>query len=63
MLLQDACPARPIEEVRTTIAADLGKPVDALFSRLDAKALAAASIGQVGFRLLCYSLPRHLLFL
>ncbi|RYE98559.1 MAG: AarF/ABC1/UbiB kinase family protein, partial [Methanobacteriota archaeon] len=45
--LQDAMPARPLEEVRATIEEDLGKPIHELFARLDDKALAAASIGQV----------------
>lgn len=44
--LQDAAPAEPVETVRQTIAAELGRPVEQLFSAFDPQPLASASIGQ-----------------
>jgi hypothetical protein len=45
--LQDAMPARALAEVRATMEEDLGRPLDTVFSKVEEKALAAASIGQV----------------
>jgi ubiquinone biosynthesis protein len=47
--LQDRLPAEPAEAVIATIEAELGKPLDALFTRFEGKAAAAASIAQVHF--------------
>lgn len=44
--LQDAAPTIPIESVRTTLLAELGKPSEEVFAALDPTPLAAASIGQ-----------------
>lgn len=45
--LQCEVPPRPGPEVRALIAASLGRPVEAVFSRFDDKPLGSASIGQV----------------
>jgi ubiquinone biosynthesis protein len=45
--LQDDCPPLLIAEVRRTIEASLGQPVEALFAELDPVPLASASIAQV----------------
>src|SRR4029079_16949736 len=45
--LQDQAPPVPIDAVREAIAAELGRPVEAVFARFEAQPLAAASIGQV----------------
>ena len=47
--LQDKLPPFPAAQARATIAAELGQPVEALFSRLDDLPVAAASIAQVHF--------------
>lgn len=44
--LQDAAPTIPMEAVRATLLAELGKPVEAVFATFDPTPLAAASIGQ-----------------
>ncbi len=43
----DEVPPFPAEEVRRTVAEDLGAPVEELFARFDDVPLSAASIGQV----------------
>jgi predicted unusual protein kinase regulating ubiquinone biosynthesis (AarF/ABC1/UbiB family) len=43
----DAVPPFPVDEVRRTIAEDLGRPVSALFASFEDEPLASASIGQV----------------
>lgn len=45
--LQSSTPAQPIEVVRRTIDAELGKPPEGLFVAFDPEAMASASIGQV----------------
>jgi hypothetical protein len=45
--LQDAVPPAPWEEVRSTIEAELGGPVDSLFASFEHIPIAAASIAQV----------------
>lgn len=45
--LQDRVPPRPAAEIRATIAAELGRPVSALFAEFDDTAIAAASLAQV----------------
>src|SRR5579871_1189198 len=45
--LQDEVPAAPFNHVVSTIEQELGKPVEELFSVLERKATAAASLGQV----------------
>ena len=45
--LQDAAPPVAADIVRTTIVAELGKPIEAAFARFDLTPLASASIGQV----------------
>ncbi len=45
--LQTDVPADPPKVVRATIEAELGQPVDDIFTDFDEKALASASIGQV----------------
>jgi ubiquinone biosynthesis protein len=45
--LQDRLPPFPGSEARAIIAADLGRPVEALFAAFDDEAVAAASIAQV----------------
>jgi ubiquinone biosynthesis protein len=44
--LQDAAPAVPVEEIRTTITSELGRPIEEVFTSFDDVLLAAASIGQ-----------------
>jgi ubiquinone biosynthesis protein len=44
--LQTECPADPPEDVRRTVEADLGRPVDEAFSRFDFEPLASASVAQ-----------------
>ena len=46
-LLRDRVPAEPFEAVREVVEADLGRPLDAVFSSFDERPLAAASIAQV----------------
>lgn len=45
--LQDEVPPEPFSHVVSVIEAELGKPVDQVFSVLERKATAAASLGQV----------------
>jgi ubiquinone biosynthesis protein len=45
--LQDRAPPVSTEAVRAAVAAGLGRPVEAVFTRFEAQPLAAASIGQV----------------
>ncbi|MBE3567618.1 MAG: AarF/ABC1/UbiB kinase family protein [Thermogemmatispora sp.] len=45
--LQDEVPPAPFSHVVSVIEADLGKPVEQVFSLLERKATAAASLGQV----------------
>src|SRR2546428_2996603 len=45
--LQDEVPPAPFEHVVSVIESELGKPVEQIFSVLDRKAIAAASLGQV----------------
>lgn len=45
--LQDNVPAFSFEEVKKTIEAELGKPIEDVFEALNEKPLATASIGQV----------------
>ena len=45
--LQDEVPPAPFSHVVSVIEAELGKPVDQIFSMLERKATAAASLGQV----------------
>jgi ubiquinone biosynthesis protein len=45
--LQESAPADPPEAVRSTIATELGRPVEELFAEFDDVPLASASIGQV----------------
>ncbi len=45
--LQSGTPAEPIEVVRRTIEAELGKPPEELFEEFSPEAMASASIGQV----------------
>jgi len=45
--LRDRVPAEPFEAVRQVIEADLGRPLDSVFSSFDERPLAAASIAQV----------------
>src|SRR5947209_2828304 len=45
--LQDEVPAEPFSHVVSVIEAELGKPIEHLFSVLERKATAAASLGQV----------------
>ena len=46
-LLRDRVPPEPFEAVRAVVEADLGRPLDELFTRFDRAPLAAASIAQV----------------
>jgi ubiquinone biosynthesis protein len=45
--LRDQVPPFPFADVRRTIEADLGRPLDALFARFDPEPVAAASVAQV----------------
>ncbi|MBI2384707.1 MAG: AarF/ABC1/UbiB kinase family protein [Elusimicrobia bacterium] len=45
--LQDSVPPFPEEEARRIVEEDLGRPVSKLFTRFDARPLAAASIAQI----------------
>ncbi|HHY93466.1 MAG TPA: ABC transporter, partial [Firmicutes bacterium] len=45
--LQDRAPSFPLSQVKEVIAAELGHPLDELFSYFSPEPLAAASIGQV----------------
>ena len=45
--LQDEVPAEPFSHVVTVIEDELGKPIDQIFSHIETKATAAASLGQV----------------
>src|SRR5207237_3679867 len=45
--LQDEVPAEPFSHVVSVIETELGKPVEHMFSTLEQKATAAASLGQV----------------
>jgi len=47
--LQDNLPPFPGEQARASIESEFGKPIDALFSAFDDRAIAAASIAQVHF--------------
>ena len=47
--LQDSLPPFPASQARAIIAAEFGKPVEALFSEFDDTPVAAASIAQVHF--------------
>ncbi|HXV73407.1 MAG TPA: AarF/UbiB family protein [Sphingomonadales bacterium] len=47
--LQDRLPAESTAAIIATIEAELGKPIDALFTRFEPKAAAAASIAEVHF--------------
>jgi predicted unusual protein kinase regulating ubiquinone biosynthesis (AarF/ABC1/UbiB family) len=44
--LQDQLPPRDYSEIKTTIEAEFGKPVESVFQTFDSTPLAAASIGQ-----------------
>ncbi|HEX4902965.1 MAG TPA: AarF/UbiB family protein [Acidimicrobiales bacterium] len=44
---RDQVPPEPWEEIRAVVEADLGAPIDSVFSRFDTTPLAAASIAQV----------------
>jgi ubiquinone biosynthesis protein len=46
-LLRDRVPPEPFELVRETVEADLGQPLDAVFSYFNREPIAAASIAQV----------------
>ncbi len=46
-LLRDRVPPEPFDAVRAVVEADLGRPLEELFSRFDPAPLAAASIAQV----------------
>ncbi len=52
--LQDQVPAFTYQQTAAIVAADLGKPIDKLFSSFDPTPLAAASLGQV-HRAMLYS--------
>ena len=45
--LQDEVPAEPFSHVVSVIEEELGKPIDQIFSYVESKATAAASLGQV----------------
>ncbi len=45
--LQDEVPAEPFSHVVSVIETELGKPIDEIFSMVERKATAAASLGQV----------------
>lgn len=45
--LQDRVPPVPYEDICRVIEAELGRPVDAVFTELEAEPVAAASLGQV----------------
>ncbi len=45
--LQDEVPAEPFSHVVSVIEDELGKPIDQIFSHIETKATAAASLGQV----------------
>ena len=45
--LQDEAPTVPFDEIRGRTEAELGRPVERCFSRLDPTPLSAASLGQV----------------
>ncbi len=45
--LQDEVPAEPFNHVVSVIETELGKPIEQIFSRVERKATAAASLGQV----------------
>ncbi|HYX51348.1 MAG TPA: AarF/ABC1/UbiB kinase family protein [Ktedonobacteraceae bacterium] len=45
--LQDEVPAEPFSHVISVIEDELGKPIDQIFSHIETKATAAASLGQV----------------
>src|SRR5436305_1493466 len=45
--LQDEVPAEPFSHVEAVIEAELGQPVELIFSALESQATAAASLGQV----------------
>ena len=47
--LQDRLPPFPFDQVRATIEAEFGKPLEALFASFDPEPVAAASIAQVHF--------------
>jgi aarF domain-containing kinase len=46
-VLQDQCPSKPFDIVKSIIEADYGKPLEEVFSFFDKEPIGAASIGQV----------------
>eukprot|EP00455_Lapot_gusevi_P022309 TRINITY_DN2322_c0_g2_i1.p1 TRINITY_DN2322_c0_g2~~TRINITY_DN2322_c0_g2_i1.p1 ORF type:complete len:563 (+),score=60.32 TRINITY_DN2322_c0_g2_i1:61-1749(+) len=45
--LEDACPARPFDEIKQIVETSMGKPLSEIFSEFDPQPLGSASIGQV----------------
>ncbi|XP_057959702.1 protein ACTIVITY OF BC1 COMPLEX KINASE 1, chloroplastic isoform X2 [Malania oleifera] len=54
-ILQDDVPPFPNQVAFTTIEEELGQPLEAIFSKISAKTIAAASLGQVYRATLCAS--------